>query len=215
MRLSFALPTMTTMPDPIATSADYADALLVARRAKHWLFLLLMLMLLIQIALFFVARYTNLIVPPSATTQPSPVFGKLQYLTALASFLGTVLPVLLSFVLLLIVNIMLVGRLIGVARVTSAYVWCLLLILMLFPWQAYFGGTTDPRDFRVPGVIYSWDELLLYAKFPTADVKLAILKWARFVIFPILTLIVLLLVQGKSNRGLRQAMGQAEPDLKI
>src|SRR5947207_15170375 len=106
MRLSFALPTMTTMPDPIATSADYADALLVARRAKHWLFLLLMLMLLIQIALFFVARYTSLIVPASATTPPSRVFETLHYLTGLTSLLGTVSPVPLSFLLLLIVNLM-------------------------------------------------------------------------------------------------------------
>ena len=35
----------------IITAADYADALTVARRAKNWLFLLLLLMLLAQIAI--------------------------------------------------------------------------------------------------------------------------------------------------------------------
>src|SRR5205823_5468557 len=40
----------------LAIAADYADAMMVARRAKNWLFLVLLLVLLIQLALFFVAR---------------------------------------------------------------------------------------------------------------------------------------------------------------
>src|SRR4051812_13663830 len=42
---------------PLAVSADYADALLAARRAKNWLFLLLLLGLLAQIALFLCAKF--------------------------------------------------------------------------------------------------------------------------------------------------------------
>src|SRR3954447_8144154 len=43
----------------LATSAHYADAMLVARRAKNWLFLFILLMLLLQMTFFFVARYTH------------------------------------------------------------------------------------------------------------------------------------------------------------
>src|SRR5687768_1651176 len=104
----------------IATSADYADALLVARRGKHLLFLLLLLMLLGQIAVFFVARYTNVIttgaatpVPPTTmpTVAPTRTVIALNYFTSAMTFFGMILPILLAFDLLLILNIMLVGRL--------------------------------------------------------------------------------------------------------
>src|SRR5438034_6931354 len=137
----------------LATSADYADALLVARRAKKLLFLLILLMLLIQIAFFFVARYTDLI--PSASSPPasSPPTTRpagrelIHYASGITLFLGTILPILLAMTLFLIVHIMLVGRLIGVARVTSALVWCMVLILFMFPWQIFFGATSNPADF--------------------------------------------------------------------
>ena len=61
----------------------------------------------------------------------------LKYFIGATGFMGVTLSIVLSFVLLLIVNVMLVGRLIGVARLTSAYLWSLILIVMLFPWQAF------------------------------------------------------------------------------
>jgi hypothetical protein len=198
----------------IATSADYADALLVARRGKHLLFLLLLLMLLGQIALFFVARYTSAVVPEGApTTRSAVAHDLLRYLTGATTFFGTVLPVLLCLVLLLIVNIMLVGRLLGLARLTSAFLWCLLLMLLLFPVQVFFGGSTDPRDFRLPGLMVTWDELVLYAKFGTDNLHLAVMKWTRFLVMPLVAVVLLAIVQIKSNRGLRQALGEAAPDL--
>jgi hypothetical protein len=51
----------------------------------------------------------------------------------------------------------------------------------------------------------------MYARFPTSDLKLATLKWARFLIFPLIALVVLMIVQIRSNRGLRQALGEASP----
>jgi hypothetical protein len=197
------------MADPIATSADYADAMLVARRGKNLLFLLLLLMLLIQIALFFVARYTSAIVRASATTQPAS-HELCRWFTAATLLLGTILPILLAALLLLIVNIMLVGRLIGVARVTSAFLWCLVLMLLLFPWQTFFGITTEPKDLRLPGVLYTWDELVLYAKFQTDNINYAITKWARFFAMPMLAVVLLFVVQIKSSRGMRQALGEAD-----
>jgi hypothetical protein len=220
----------------IATSADYADALLVARRGKHLLFLLLLLMLLGQIAVFFIARYTNVLPPPpplsmvatttttttaaaAATTMPVAVAPTrtglaLNYFTSAMTFFGMILPILLALDLLLILNIMLVGRLLGLARTTSAFLWCLLLILLLFPFQAFFGGSTsDPLDFRLPGLLYTWDELVRFAKFPTDDLHVAILKWTRFLAAPLLAILLLAAVQIKSNRGLRQALGEASPEL--
>src|SRR5688500_17760901 len=49
---------MTRVPTtPLAVSADYHDALVAARRAKNWLFLLLLLGLLAQITIFFLVRF--------------------------------------------------------------------------------------------------------------------------------------------------------------
>lgn len=211
------------MADTIATAADYADAMMTARRAKNWLFLILLLMLLVQLSLFFVARYTNLIIPAdppvAATTEPatrpavSTGVDKLHYISGVSTFLGTILPPLLAAVLLLIVNIMLIGRLIGVARVTSAFVWCLVLVVLLFPWQAFLNNATFTAvDFKIPGVLYTWDELILTARFQPARWEEAVLKWARFVVFPVVALLLLLVIQVKSNRGLRQALGEAPPD---
>ena len=214
----------------IATSADYADALLVARRGKHLLFLLLLLMLLGQIAVFFVARYTTVIISgdvgSSATaaataatttmpivTAPTRSAVALNYFSSAMTFFGMILPILYALDLLLILNIMLVGRLLGLARTTSAFLWCLLLILLLFPFQMFFGGSTEPTDFRLPGVLYTWNELSAYAKFSTADPAYAFLKWTRFLGAPLLALLLLAAVQIKSNRGLRQALGEATPEL--
>lgn len=229
------------MPDPaIATAADYADAMLVARRAKNGIVLLLLLCLLLQLGLFFTARYTDLLLGArtaalteptvaavergpttlAAATQPGEVVvaGRsvgmgdlLHYLLGVSVFLGLSLSILLALVLLLLVTIMLVGRLIGVGRVTSAYVWCLLLIVLLFPWQALFQDQSfSSRAFIWPGVLYTWDELRMFARFPTSDLAEAILKWARFVGFPVVAVLILMVIQVRSNRGLRQALGEED-----
>jgi len=215
----------------IATAADYADAMLVARRAKKWLFLLLLLMLLVQITMFVLYRADVIKLTPQApavaraiatapTTIPAAPSTQnkvellLIYLIGLTDFLGIVLAVVLALILLLIINIMLVGRLIGVSRMTSAFCWALLLIVLLFPWQAFLGDFA----FKIPGVLYTWDELRLFAKFgmtTPADGFELMLKWARFVAFPVIAIIIALRIQLKSNRGLRQAFGETEPETTV
>ncbi|CAN5365083.1 hypothetical protein BH10PLA1_BH10PLA1_08830 [soil metagenome] len=215
----------------IAAKADYADAILVARRAKNWLFLLLLIVLVGEIALFFVANKTNFIesgsFAPGAATQPatSRVPAVLQYLVALAGFAGVAGSILLSVVLILLVKIMLTARTLGVGRVTSAFIWSTLLIILLFPWQAILAGPTissspDPmaNDFKIPGVIYTWSELMhptLGAKFTNTDLRteLKVLRWARFVGFPVLATMILLSIQVKSSMGIKAAIGDdALPD---
>ena len=50
-----------TPPTTLAVAADYADAMLVARRAKNLLFLLIFFSLLAQISIFFLARYASVV----------------------------------------------------------------------------------------------------------------------------------------------------------
>jgi hypothetical protein len=213
---------------PLATAADYADALLTARRARNWLFAILLLMLLIQLATFFVVRYkesapateSQVLTPaaqPAARSADAPASGVedlhprlrqwLAYATGMINFLGIALVLVLAMDLLLIIQIMLVGRLIGVSHLIAAFIGCLLLTVLLFPWQAFL----DNYAFKIPGVLYTWDELAHRARFTHENLSVAVLSWARFVGFPVIAVILLLWVHTRSRRGLRMALGEVEP----
>jgi len=227
-------------PSNIATAADYADAMMIARRAKNLLFFLLLLMLLLQLTIFFVARLTPHVIPDAASptdatvtvttlaatapsTQPIAALRDkaltpmvLRYVTSLIDFGGMIFILVMVVVLLLIVKIMLVGRLIGVAQVTSAFLWCVFLALLLFPWQSFLQNTDFTGEFRFPGVLYNWAELTHRergAKFiSTGFDAFTFGRWARFVGVPVVSVILLLVIQAKSSRGLRAALGESELD---
>ncbi len=217
------------MADSIATAADYADAIMTARRAKNTLFLLLLLILIAQLTLFFLGRHDLVDLTGSDAVTPIPTIepavtqpttestttttnlrwqALLEYLVGLTAFLGIALTGVLAIVLLLIVKIMLVGRLIGVSRLTSAFIWTVVLAALLLPWQAFWTN----YDFKIPGALYTWDELVHRVNFRADRNDQTVLFWARFVAFPVLALIILLAIQVKSRRGLQQALGEANYD---
>src|SRR5688572_5266808 len=233
----------------LAVAADYADALMTARRAKNWLFILLLLILVLQLALFLLVRFNVLklgdragisasdpaATDPAATTMPAQVVtGRsvsvaaiLRYVIPATDYFGMLFVIVLSVVLMLLALIMLVGRLIGVAHVTGAFLWSVFLIVFLFPWQALlitsenyptynFAGeesaarwVTPQPAFKVPGVLYTWRELEADYDFEGKS-KEGFLKWGRFVAFPVLAIVILMMVQTKSSRGLRFALGEAD-----
>src|SRR5580692_578154 len=124
------------MNESTVAAADYADALITARKAKNILALIILLMLCFQLAFFFLTRYKV-----SLDSQPR-LFDFLKYVVGLIDFLGVTAPIVLAIVLLFIVLIMLNGRLLGVSRVVSAFVWCIVLLVLLFPWQAFLINQT-------------------------------------------------------------------------
>ena len=203
-----------TPDSAIATAADYADAMITARRAKNILLLVLLLLLLAQLGIFFGVRYTKALdtIATTPTTLPSTNWpDMLNFLSNVCMFLAIICSIVVSLVLLLIVNIMLVGRLIGVARVTSAYIWSLLLLVLIFPWQyvlSNVGLTMDRVAWKIPGVLYTFSELSQYAKFPGDFSQPSILKWVRFVVMPLFAAVIVLAIRVKSNRGIRQALGE-------
>ncbi|HXE52973.1 MAG TPA: hypothetical protein VN541_08165 [Tepidisphaeraceae bacterium] len=218
----------------LAVAADYAEAMLIARRWKNWMVLLLLLFLVIQIGIFLVVRYAG--GPSPATTQPVLTaihdWSGLEWLINVTDFLGIICVVVLAVLLLLITAIMLVGRLIGVSFVTGAFVWCVVLGALLFPWQSLWNypvaGTmqTAPTpeeniqvgpSFGLPGVLYTWPELQHRAHFgqhhldSDGDRWTAIaLAWARFVGWPAVAIILLFVIHLRSGRGLKLALGEAE-----
>jgi hypothetical protein len=215
-------------------------------------------MLLTQIGLFFVARYVRDFRPSGAALTAAPVPAStqdairdlsaapeapvqrtdangvlatgLQYVTNLIDFLGITMAAVLAVVLLMVTLILLVARLIGVSHVTSAFIWSIVLVFLLFPWQAFLihddraradAGVSAAVDvspqpsFKIPGVLYTWPELVSDARFDASRWESATLKWARFVGFPVLAMIILITVQSKSGRGMKFALGESDVQVEI
>jgi hypothetical protein len=185
----------------LANSADYADALLTARKARSVLILVVLVMLLFQLGLFFTARYKIQVDGSSVT------LDFLKYVVGVTDFLGVVLPMVLAAILLLIALVMLVGRVLGVSRLVSAFIGCVVLTALLFPWQAFLMNQTFSSDqFRIPGVLYTWSELVLRARIHPDRPALTLLYWARFVGWPVAAIVLLLKIQYNSGQGLGAAL---------
>src|SRR5262249_18292157 len=153
-----------------------------------FLILVLLVVLLAQLALFFTVRFSDvfdsyLVLHPApqamsavdattqAVTQPSPEKRAFRsdmlhyWLIAVADFLGVAGTIVLMLDLALMAGTMIVARVIGTAYATSAFIWSAVLLVLIFPWQAILNNVGyGETDFRVPGVLYTWNELVLYGK---------------------------------------------------
>ncbi len=223
----------TPPPGNVATAADYADAMLTARRARTVFGYALVLILLLQLVLFVMVHFTsklnNAVTPDSlaTTVQPppgppttSPAAGVeaaparswarqiLKYIVGLSTYFGLIFAALLGLILLLLLNVMLIGRLIGVSHVTGAFIWALVVLLMVFPWQAILNNQDlTAETFKVPGVLYTWNELTLHGHFANTGDGMFV-NWVRFVVAPVVTIILVFTVLMKSGYGLRMALGE-------
>jgi hypothetical protein len=207
----------------IAAAADYADSLLVARRTKTVLFLLLLFALVAQLTLFFVVRYGHpQLLEAAASRRDQYTKDALQYVIGLLDFAGLILPAMLVVCLLIILLVQLVGRLLGTAGMTSALLSSVLLALLLFPWQAVLNNpaiTDDPVansiGMKIPGVLYTWAEFshsdapaTFKVVYEWGNWWLILLRWSRYVGFPVIAVLLLLWIQFKSDRSLRQSLGE-------
>jgi hypothetical protein len=189
---------------PLASIADYADALTTARRARSVFVLIISVLLIFQIGVFFAARYRIHVDVDSAQVD------LLKYGVGLTNFLGVVTPIVLAFVLFLIVEVMLVTRLLGIARVVWGFIACVLLITLLFPWQAFLMNQSFTSvEFKIPGVLYTWQELVVRARVHPDGFLRELLYWGRFVFWPGVALLLTWLIQYQSGRGLRTAFGES------
>jgi hypothetical protein len=219
---------MTQPTNTLVSAADYADALIVARRVKTTLCVLLFFVLGATLTLFALLRYVPSMQsltdypPPAADTTGGYERALLQYLVGLLDFAGLVLPALLVAIVVVLLLVQVVARVVGAGRSVSAFAWAVLLAVLLFPWQAVLNNpvnTVDPTasaiGMKVPGAIYTWAELshpTLGAHFaevnaPGGDKVMAVLHWARFAAFPLLAMIIVGVVHTKTERGLRQSFG--------
>jgi len=204
--------------------------MLTARTARTVFGFALILVLFFQLVLFVVVHFTGKlsqhVAPDSlsaqievpATTAPAtatpPASGRsfpkllLKYVVGLSDYFGLIFAILLSLMLLLLLNVMLIGRLIGVSHVTSAFIWSLVVLLLVFPWQAFLNNQNlTSIEWKVPGVLYTWEELVYHGRFENFG-NGWFQNWVRFVIAPFVTIVLAFTVLLKSGAGLRMALGE-------
>jgi hypothetical protein len=211
----------------LASAADYADSLLVARRTKIVVSVLILFILVAQLTLFFVVRYgyPHLLEAP-ATTADRNKTELIQYTIGMLDFAGMILPAVLTVTLFILLQIQLVGRLVGTAKMTSALLWSVMLCLLLFPWQSVLNNpaiNADPAataiGLKIPGVLYTWSEFsngkfgatFTVGKDWTKDWAPVVLHWTRFCVAPVIAVLILIWIQFKSDGGLRQSLGGGDP----
>lgn len=120
---------------------------------------------------------------------------------------GLVFSILMSVILLVTTLVMLNGRTVGVSRQISGFFWSLVLILLLIPWQGILNHPPiGGGPFHVPGVLYTWHEL--YENGNEFYKRPDWLGWVRFVVWPAVALLVLLVAQAKARRGVKEALGE-------
>ena len=127
--------------------------------------------------------------------------------TQIAGVIAVSSQAIIVFVTLLIV---LVAQAPGVAQITRSLIWSVLLLFMFMPWQ-YLAP-----HFPIPGVIYSYDELLERVGPVVAGMNLngdhvypyqIWLVYGRFLVWPIVGLFVLLITSERYRAGVMIAIG--------
>ncbi len=123
--------------------------------------------------------------------------------TQVGGLLSAASQTLIVFLTLLVI---LVAQAPGVAHVTRALIWAVILLFMVMPWQFF------ARDFPIPGVMYGYQELLskigpqvVVGEQVSGFERLVVL--GRFVIYPMAALFFLLMMSERFRAGLMLAIG--------
>jgi hypothetical protein len=225
------------MPSPVHPYSDYGVALRTLRSARGWLGFLLLTCVILQFvgfALMFWTQqpYKNMrpertsaavgpVTSAPVTVEEDPFYpGTTQSrelnvrnqwdtsytmlvpVTQLAALIAVTSQSIVVFITLLVV---LVAQAPGVAQITRSLIWSILLLFMFLPWQ-YFA-----RDFPIPGVIYSYKELLRLIEPHVTGEHVArfqvYLLYGRFVVWPLIGLFVLLITSERFRAGIMIAIG--------
>ncbi len=125
--------------------------------------------------------------------------------TQLLGLLAAASQAILIFLTLIMI---LVAQAPGVAHLTRSLNWAVILLFMVLPWQYFFHG------FPIPGVLYSWHELLhtmglVYLLPPGQGIPFIprLLIVARYVGWPSLAMVVMLVTAERFRAGTRLAIG--------
>ena len=187
-------------------SADFAKALRSVRTMRRLLLLLLALSLLAAVVAFVLVDMVKI------QESNGDAVKTLVWVLEAGKFLGVALGLLLLLNCLFAVSLSLLGQQGAPGGFIGAFHWALILLALLIPWQDVLAPTF------ACGATFSLSEL---GKAMT-DVKGGEIDWGedwfdvilyygRFLAYPILALLVLLVAARKFHRGYRPLKAQAAP----
>ena len=196
---------------------DYVSALKTIRAVRGAFALLLILSLLIPLACFGGVQVDWLHQPepasPAGAVSDDGVSAEgalgisedRLYTLALHAmrftpFVARLMTLLLIFVYLMSTNICLSGRLGGANDSIVAFLWAVLLMLLLIPWQRWIGAGGSVA------VFYDLDALLEAQSSLGGERMVRLGHYVRFLLFPFLGLLTVVVADIRFGRCYRQAM---------
>jgi hypothetical protein len=209
---------------------DFESALRTIRSARGVFVTLLVLSLLIHVTAFAAVRWGHVLEATQAvetgiaaagaervteTPEETEEVGNTAFVASLielglplAEFIGQVSCALLAFCFLASAQVCLAGGLGGVRGSLSAFFWVLVMLALLFPWARWLSGT------QIPGVYLTFLEL---TQFPESFDRVLpeVLSYVRFLGYPLLALIIVLVANGRYSRGYRLVRRHLESRLQV
>ena len=199
------------------------------RTAKNCFMLLIALVILLQLAGFALVNWVGVLdelhiaqaQEPEPTAQPATVQAQtladpgdstiwqeiLNWSLPAAKFVAFVSALLIVLTLMFAVKLAVADRLDGVAGLMSAFFWSLILLAAVTPWQQVLGGPF------ASGATYNLGELTaavakIKPGWGAQNVQLLdqVIYYARFVAFPVATLLVWLVVMLKFAKGYKDSV---------
>lgn len=187
---------------------DYTSALKTIRSVRSIFFGLLVLSLLVPLASFGGVASKRIQAPAgglSSSAGAPDVSGITLYAAAdagmrFAPFLARLMTLMLVLVYLISVHVCLSGRLGGANDSIVAFVWAVLLLLLLIPWHTWMGGQMRMN------VYYSLSSLVDAQNSTGQGLASQLQHYVRFLLFPFLALLTAVVADIRFGRCYSQAM---------
>ena len=129
----------------------------------------------------------------------------LRWTLPAGKFVALASALLLVLTLMFAVKLALHGQTGGVAGLMSAFFWSLVLLVLLVPWQQALPGSS-----ALAGATHNLGDLVAAsaeARAADASAMDVLFFYGRFIVYPVLALLLLLIVGAKWGRGYRAARG--------
>jgi hypothetical protein len=134
--------------------------------------------------------------------------GAYLTLVPITQLLGLIAVCSMTLLVYITLQVTLIAQAPGVAHITRSLIWMVLLLFMVFPWQYFFAP-----EFPIPGVLYGYHELLRFIGPFVAKNGDKIYRYqsflviARFVFWPVIGMIVMIISAERFRAGIMLAIG--------
>ncbi|MGC9454465.1 MAG: hypothetical protein ACP5HU_06335 [Phycisphaerae bacterium] len=184
--------------------SEYAEAFDSVRLAKNIFWLLIAAAIVVQLVCFVLVHFVGVTdqADQLGATQPASAatgwYHVLNWIMPAFKFMALVSGLLLMLTLMFAVKLSLLERMGGVAGLMSAFFWSLVLFAVLVPWQDVL------IDSFASGALYNLGDLTAARRGLANGWTDKVIFYARFVLYPVVAVLVWLVVQMKFARGYRR-----------